>query len=225
MITLRFSIVDGVPAPDTAAPAVRFRLHIDNPSPARIHALALRVQVQIEPRSRAYDDEERARLYELFGDGSTWERSRQPLLWTHASTVVTAFDRETEVDLLVACTYDLDVASAKFLHAVRKDDVPLRFLFSGTIFGVVDGALNVQPVPWQSEADYRLPADVWQQTMDQFFPGGGWMRVSRETLDRLQAWRGVRACISWDETLDALMRAAATDHASRGAIHMTREPA
>jgi hypothetical protein len=49
--------------------------------------------------------------------------------------------------------------------------------------------------------------------MDQFFPGGGWVRLQRETLDRLQAFRGRQAVTTWDETIDALLQLAASQQA------------
>ena len=40
---------------------------------------------------------------------------------------------------------------------------------------------------WSCEAEYRLPVAEWRLMMNQFLPGGGWIRVSRETLDALAA--------------------------------------
>jgi hypothetical protein len=50
-----------------------------------------------------------------------------------------------------------------------------------------------------------MASDVWRSTIEQFFPGGGWIRLQRETLDRLQAFRGQRAAVSWDEAIDQLL--------------------
>jgi hypothetical protein len=56
-----------------------------------------------------------------------------------------------------------------------------------------------------------MPARVWQTTMDQFFPGGGWIRLQRETIDRLQAFRGRHAVLSWDAAIDRLLQHAAPE--------------
>ena len=48
--------------------------------------------------------------------------------------MVAGFAGETEVDLPVACTYDFEVAAAKYLHALGDGEVPLLLLFSGTVF-------------------------------------------------------------------------------------------
>ena len=35
---------------------------------------------------------------------------------------------------MLPCTYDFDVSGATYLHALRDGEVPLLFLFSGTVF-------------------------------------------------------------------------------------------
>jgi hypothetical protein len=201
---LAVTILEARPSSLTATPGLTFRLRIENLSETRVHAMALRCQVRIEPRGRRYTTDAQARLYELFGDSSQWDRTLRGLTWTHSTVLVPSFDRRIDVDLEVPCTYDLEVASAKYLHAVRDGDVPLLFLFSGTIFGERDAALSFEPVAWDLEASFRMPARVWQSAMDQFFPGGGWVRLRRETIDRLQAFRGREAVVSWDEAIDRL---------------------
>ena len=219
MSLLAVTVVDARPAAQTAAPAIVFRLRIElvNHSPGvRVHALGLRCQVRIEPRGRRYSQEEQARLYELFGDVAQWNRSLRAVTWAHASLLVPSFDRLIEVDLPVACTYDLEVASAKYLHAIRDGDIPIAFAFSGSIFAPgEDGGLSIEPVPWDLEATYRLPGGVWQSAMDQVFPGGGWLRLQRETIDQLQAFRGRQAVVSWDEAIGLLLGQAGLQGPSR----------
>jgi hypothetical protein len=213
MTRLVIGVVGAQPLPHTASPGIAFRLRIEELSGSRVHAIALRCQTRIDARGRRYTRDEQGRLYELFGDVSQWDRTLCGVTWAHSSLVVPSFERQIEIDLPVACTYDLEVASAKYLHAVRDGDVPLAFLFSGTIFGVHDAALRVEPVPWDLEASFRMPAQVWQSTLDQFFPGGGWLRVRRDTIDRLQAFRGRHAVVSWDEAIELLFQQAASEEA------------
>src|SRR6185369_10012745 len=200
MTVLSIGITEARPASQLAAPAITFRLYLEDILGGRIHALVLRCQVRIEPRRRRYTPGEQERLYELFGDPSQWDRTLQAVTWSHTSLVVPGFERHAEVDLTVPCTYDLEVASAKYLHAVREGDIPLVFLFSGTIFkageaakaGAIEtGAFIVEPVSWDLEAAYPIPSAVWQTTMDQ-----------------LQAFRGRQALVSWDEAIDLLLQTA-----------------
>jgi hypothetical protein len=206
MSALAVTVLDAAPSAQTAAPAIVFRLRLENISSLRVHALGLRCHVQIDPRSRKHSPDEQARLYELFGSAQQWDRALQPVTWAHTSTVVPSFDRQIEIDLAVPCTYDLEVASAKYLHAIRTGVVPLAFAFSGTSFSLTDrSTLTIQPVPWDVDASFQMPATVWRAAMDQFFPGGGWLRLQRETIDRLQAFRGEQAVVSWDEAIALLL--------------------
>jgi hypothetical protein len=207
MTALSLSVMNARPSAQTAAPGITFRLRIEAVGPGGgIHTLALRCQTRIEARQRRYTKDEHARLYELFGDISQWDRSLGGVTWAHSSLVVPSFDRQIDIDMPVQCTYDLEVASAKYLHAVRDGDVPLTFAFSGTIFKVTDtGRMSIEPVPWELVVSFRMPAQVWQSAMDQFFPGGGWLRLQRETIDRLQAFRGRHAVLTWDEAIGLLL--------------------
>ena len=205
MSTLTFTVVDARPAPHTASPAITFQIRIVDHSGARVHAMALRSHVRIEPRNRRYSRDEQQRLYELFGNVSQWDRTLQSVTWAQTALAVPSFEGQTQVDVAVPCTYDLEVASAKYLHAVREGDVPLLFLFSGTVFRTAGDRVCIEPIAWDSDTSFRLPAHVWQLAMDQFFPGGGWIRLQRETIDRLQAFRGRQAVVSWDEAIDRLL--------------------
>ena len=71
-------------------------------------------------------------LTELFGDTPRWGDTLRPFLWTHVSTMVTGFTGSTEIDLPVECTYDFEVAAAKYLHGLdtgwlaRDGQLPVR---------------------------------------------------------------------------------------------------
>jgi hypothetical protein len=212
MTDLLFVVTDARPAAQTASPAIVLRVHVTNGGDP-IHALALRCQAQIEPRARRHSANEQGRLYELFGDSSQWDRALKSVTWAQVSTVVPAFDREVDVDLPIPCTYDFEVAAAKYLHAVREGDIPLRLLFSGTAFSVREEGFRIQPVSWMSEASFRMPARVWRAAMDRFFPEAAWIRVRRDTLDRLQVFKGRHALITWDEALDMLLQEAGAKEA------------
>jgi hypothetical protein len=210
MTALSVAILGARPAQVTASPAIAFRLRI-TVGGGRVHALALRCQVQIEARRRRYTEDEQRRLYELFGGATQFDAQLRPVSWAQCPVLVPAFAGDSECDVAVPCSYDLEVASAKYLHAIRDGEIPVRFLFTGTLFRVADGTMAIEPVPWDVEATWRLPAAVWRAAMDQFFPGGGWVRLRRDTIDRLQAFRAQAAVITWDEAIEALLDHAATE--------------
>jgi len=205
MTSLGFDVLGAWAEPYAAVPTIMTRLRITEADGVVVHALALRCQIRIEPQRRGYDRAEEERLSELFGATSRWGASVRPFLWTHVSTTVPGFQDWTEVELPLQCTYDFEVAGAKYLHAVREGEVPLLFLFTGTVFTRGPLGFSAEPVPWDQEASYRLPVAVWRGVMDQYFPDSGWVRIRRGTLDELQRYKVDHALATWDQTVERLL--------------------
>jgi hypothetical protein len=209
---LAFDVVDARPEPYAAVPTITFTMQVAETSGADIHTILLRTQIQIEPRKRRYSHDEQSRLYELFGEPSRWDTTLRTVLWGHVTAVVNNFKGSTSVELSMPCTYDLEVASTKYFHALDDGLVHLVFLFSGTVFVKGEnGAVQINQVPWCKEATYALPAQTWKDVMDAHFPGQAWLRVRRETLDALQRYKSERAIPSWDTTFERLLREAGAD--------------
>jgi hypothetical protein len=199
------SVLDIRPEPYAAAPALAAKLQVTERSGEPVHAIALRCQVRIEPRRRAYTDAEKADLGDLFGPAARWGQTVRPLLWAQASTMVPGFSGAAEVDLPLPCTYDFDVAASKYLHALGDGEVPLSLLFSGTVFTRGETGFSVEQIPWNLEAEHRMPVAVWRELMDAFFPNSGWIRLDRESLERLARFRTERGLIGWDQVVSALL--------------------
>jgi hypothetical protein len=193
--------------PYAAGPTLVFRLRITASDHARVHALALRCQIRIEPVRRGYGDAEAARLTDLFGERSRWGSTLNPVQFAQVAVMVPGFTGEVETDLVVPCTYDMDIASTRYFHALEEGEVPLLMLFSGTAFTGA-GGFRVEPVPWDKEAAFRMPVKTWREMVDQHFPGSGWIRLPRDTMDALLAHRSQRALPSWEATVEALLDAA-----------------
>jgi hypothetical protein len=191
-----------------ATPTLTFRLTITEGSGAAVHAIALRCQIRIEPHRRRYSADEARRLHDLFGDTSRWADTVKPIQLAMVSTMVPSFTAVAEVDLQVPCTYDLEVASARYLAGLDDGTIPLLLLFSGTVFLAQGSGLRVELIPWSSEAAYRMPVSVWRELVDQHFPGSAWLRCSRETLDELSEFKARHALPTWDATLAALLKEA-----------------
>lgn len=206
---LRFAVVGARAEPFAAAPQLSLQVRIDHDSDEPVHALALRCQVQIEPRPREYSAEEAERLVDLFGERERWPQTqRGAVLWAHASCMAPRFERTTQVDLPVPCTYDFEVAAAKYLGALAGGEVPLRLLFNGTAFSQGGNGFRVEPVAWACEATYRLPVAVYRDVMDRFFPNSAWLRLRRDSFDALARFRSGRGLPSWEEAIEVLLDAA-----------------
>jgi hypothetical protein len=208
MTELVFDCLDVRPERYAASPTLSFRLRIAETSGEAVHAIALRCQIRIEPQRRRYSAEEADRLLDLFGERPRWGDTLKPLQFAMVSTMVPGFVGSTEVDLQVPCTYDFEVAAAKYLHALDGDEVPLLLLFSGTVFAKGQTGFTVAQVPWHKEASYRLPARVWRELMDLYFPNEAWIRIRRDTLDALQSFKARQALPTWDDAVEVLLKQA-----------------
>lgn len=205
MPDLAFDIVAAAPDPYGAAPTMLFTLRIAETSGDPIHTMVLRTQVQIDAQLRTYSDDEKARLADLFGGKDRWGDTLRPFNWTHGTTMVPGFRGATEVDVSVPCTYDFDVASAKYMHGLSGGVIPLSFLFSGTAISRGATGYSVTQIPWHKEATFTLPVDIWRAMMDLYFPGTAWIRLRKDTLELLAERRISAGYASWDEMFDSLI--------------------
>jgi uncharacterized protein DUF6084 len=208
MTDYRFTVLDVTAEPYAVAPQLTARLRIQETTGRRVHAITLRTQVRIEPQRRRYARAEEDALRGLFGERARWGNTLKPFLWMQANTTVQGFVGDTETDLPLPCTYDLEVIGTRYLHALDAGDVPIDFLFSGTIFTHGTSGFEVAQVPWACEARYAMPVAVWREMIASYFPNTGWLRVDSEILKELAAFRARHDLISWDETMQRLLRSA-----------------
>lgn len=212
MSELKISCVDVRPDLYAAGPTMVFRLRLTESTGVRMHAIALRVQIRIEPSRRRYTAAEAERLVELFGETPQWAESLKPMQFASVGVMVPSFGGEAEVDVPVACTYDFEVASAKYFHGLAGGEIPMLLLFSGTAFRRTDdGRFEVEQVPWSLEARYRVPVTVWRALMDRFFPNSGWIRLRSDVIDALQRYKAHNALPTWEDTVAALLKQAGED--------------
>jgi hypothetical protein len=200
--------VDGVePARFAVSPLLNFKLRIENVEREQaIQAIALRCQIRIEPTRRQYHNAEQQRLVDIFGQPERWSQTVHSMLWTHTNIVVPSFTGSTELDLPAPCTFDFNVASAKYFHALENGVVPLLLLFSGTVFyAASDSLLQVDQISWSKEANFDLPVGVWKQMMDEYYPNTAWLCLSREVFDRLHRYKMDRGLPTWEQTLESML--------------------
>ena len=200
---LAFAVDGAAPVEHAAVPTLAFALRIEADRPVR--SILLDTQVQIAVRRRPYGPADHDRLFDLFGAPGDWATTLRTLLWTRLTTVVPPFESATVAQLLVACTYDLEVAASRYFAALSEGEVPLELLFSGTVLYAEGDRLQAVRIPWEQEAEYRLPLSVWRETMDRHFPHSAWLRLGRESFDRLSAFRSRGVLGSWDAAVGALL--------------------
>jgi hypothetical protein len=193
-----------------AAPMLEFTGHVSEPQGREVYTIALTAQVMIEPARRAYDDETRARLADLFGAPERWATTTHSFLWAELGVLVPAFTGTTAFRLPIQCNYDLELAATKYLYSLPGDDVPLTFNFTGTIFYRGEGGkMQIIKVPWECSARYAMPIATWREMIEHYYSGTGWVALHDDTLESLSRRKAVRGLHSFDATVAQLLREAA----------------
>jgi hypothetical protein len=206
---LNFQIEGAEPVAYAASPLLVFKMRLTNADADEpIQAIALRCQIQIEATRRRYNEQEQERLLDLYGEPERWGQTLRTMLWTHASVMVPPFRESLLVDLPVPCTFDFNVAAAKYFAGLADGEVPLCLLFSGTMFyEAADGALQVSQISWEKEARFRLPVRVWQEMMDHYYPNSVWLSLRRDVFDRLYQYKMRQGIPTWEQALTSLLPA------------------
>ena len=192
-----------------AAPTLAFAAQVTEPTGRDVFTIALRAQIMIQPARRAYDDEARARLVELFGPPERWAGTTTSFIWLETDVLVPAFSGATSFRMPIACTYDLELAAVKYFYSVPDGEVPLQFNFTGTIFYRGPNAgMQIAQVPWDRAADFRMPVEVWKEMVAHYYPHSGWARLHADTLAALTRRRAERGLPSLDATVAELLEEA-----------------
>ncbi|MET8148570.1 DUF6084 family protein [Actinoplanes sp. NPDC049668] len=207
MTGYRFTVLDVFAEPHAIAPQLTARLRVEETTGRRIHAIMLRCQVRIEPQRRRYGAAEQDGLLGLFGGRERWADTLKPFQWMRCDATVPGFTGSTETDLALPCTYDLEVIGTRYLHALDAGDVPLTFLYSGTVFTRDGNGFGVEQIPWACEARHAMPVAVWRRMISSYYPNTGWVRVGSDVLGELADYRSRHGLVSWDETMQKLLAA------------------
>jgi len=209
MPDLNFEITGAEVVPYSVLPTLIFKLGIaDVSEEERIHNVNLKCQIMLSVTKRRYTAAEKARLQDLFGTPERWGETLRAFLWTHVTTVVPRFSGSTVVDLPVPCSYDFEVVSTKYFNALGDGEIPLTFLFSGTIFYEnAAGNIQIEQISWSKEATYRLPVALWKEAIEESFPNSAWIRLPRDVFDQLYQYKIEHGFPTWEAAFTRLLRA------------------
>ena len=203
-----FEVLGVTPRLHAARRRCEFDVHVSEPSGRQVYAIALTAQVMIEPARRAYDAETQARLEELFGPPERWASDdAQPAAGTSADALVPAFTGATTFRARVPCSYDMELAAAKYFHSLPDGEVPLGFNFNGTIhYRGDDGRLQMSLVPWSATTDYRMDGRRVAHADRAPLPEPRLARRAATTRSRRSsARRRAARCPTLDEVVAALL--------------------
>jgi hypothetical protein len=207
MPDLNFKVEGAQAVPYGASPLLSFTLRVTNDGPeTAIHSVVLRAQIQIDVTRRHYTPKEQSKLQDLFGEPDRWAQTLRSLLWTHAIVIVPPFAKETVVELQVPCTFDFNVAATKYFHGLADGDLPLNFLFSGTVFYPGDNDhLQVAPISWDKETKFKLPLKTWRDLIDHYYPNSAWLYLRRDVFDRLHQYKVRHGIPTWDQVMERVL--------------------
>jgi hypothetical protein len=201
-----FAVLGARPVRHAAAPMLAIDLQITEPSGLQVYMIALTIQLMIDPARRRYDDDTRARLLELFGEPERWAVTTRSLVWCQLDVLVPAFTGTTTVAVPVHISYDLELAAAKYLHALPDGEAPLALHFNGMIYyRAPDGGLQMVLVPWSKSIDFRMPVSVWRETVEHYYPGMTWVALREATFEALQREKLARGVATLDATIEQLL--------------------
>ncbi|HEY7790353.1 MAG TPA: DUF6084 family protein [Vicinamibacterales bacterium] len=204
MNDLAFTVTEARVEPHAMSPTLVLRLQVASGLGSAVHAAIVRSDLHLDVARRQYTAGEGERLVEVFGARERWADTMRPLFWTQLSFALPSFTGRMDFDLPVPCTYDFEVASAKYFHALDDGIVPIRLMFSGSVFTVTNGVFQVRPIPWDIETSFRLPVATWRDVMQRHFFDTTWIRLRRESFDALYRFRAEHALPSWESVIDAL---------------------
>jgi hypothetical protein len=203
---LAFAVEGADRVEHAAVPTVRFALRVTAPAGRAIRSVLLDTQIQIAARRRRYDAAAEEKLFELFGAPAGWGATLRTLPWARVTSVVPPFTGSTLVDVDVPCSYDLHVVASRYFDGLHGGEVPLEFLFSGTVFAAGPAStLQATRISWESDAEYRFPVVLWQETIERYFRGTAWLRLRKDTFDRLAAFKSREALATWEEAIESLL--------------------
>ncbi len=190
------------------APLLHFHLRITLPAETdSVQGLWLNVQIQLQCPQRSYSPLEQQRLSELFGPPEQWAQTLRNRLWAHSSTTVGPFTGAADAILSIPCSYDLNIAAAKYFYALEGGAVPLLFLFSGSLFyTTAEGRLQVERISWNRECTFSLPVSTWKELMEVHYGGTGWLSLRQDVFARLYAYKRCNGLPTWEETIELLLQ-------------------
>jgi hypothetical protein len=196
-----------------ATPTIAARLHIANkPEQEQIQSILLNCQLQLQPLGRQYTALEEAKLLDLFGERERWSQTMKPLHWSNLVVKAPPFAGATSVELALPCSLDFDVAANKYFYGLDTASIAVTAMLSGTVFySGEDGGMQIHQIPWDREARFQLPVEAWKAAIDAHYPETGWLRLPRDTFDRLYRFKVARSMPFWQNAIDRLLDQAEQD--------------
>lgn len=205
MPDLQFRVESAAVVGGAAVPMISFRVRVTNQGVEPVCVAALRCRIEIDAATRAYTAQDRERLKELFGETSLWGATPETLLWTSAAVIVPSFAESVVCEVAAPCSFDFNVAATKYFYGLQEGAAPLCFHFSGrVVYESQAGGLESAALAPQ-QARYALPVHAWSEMMDHFYPASVWLRLPRETFERLYQYKIDGGIPTWEDVFERIL--------------------
>lgn len=207
MPDLSFEVLSAAPAADMITPAMTFQIRVSNAFPdQQIDAVLLRCQLRIDVARRRYTPQEQAQLANLFDRPERWSDTLRPITWMTTAMNLPGFRSAAPFSLTAPCPVDFTTATPQYFHGLAAGEVPLTFLFSGTVFHTPDGhSMQAAPISWDKEARFRLPVAIWKQAMDLYYPNAAFLHLRRDVFDGLYEYKVRAGLATFDEAIERML--------------------
>jgi len=200
--------IEGVSADlNSIAPELRFSLRIEDGEPVKIQTILMYCQIHLDVPQRGYSAYEQRQLIELFGTRDQWGRTLRRMLWTNTNVIILGFTSSTTVDIRIPCSFDFNIASTKYFSALESGEVPLTFYFNGTIFYFDEkGALKATTIPWDTEARFQMPVQVWRDAMEQHYRNFAWLCLRKDVFEKLRQYKMSHGFATFEDAVEDAIR-------------------
>jgi hypothetical protein len=206
MPDLDFQVTGVEAASRGLSPFLHFKVQVTGGKNEVVESLILQAQIQIQCAQRIYNPAEKEKLVEIFGTPERWGQTLRNKLWANVSATAGQFTGQTTVILPVPCSYDMNILGTKYFYALEGDEVPLLFLFSGTIFhSTEEGRLQVERISWNKECAYRMPVQAWKEIMEQHYPHSAWIPLQNTVFEEIYAYKRRMGLATWEEVIQRLL--------------------
>jgi hypothetical protein len=66
-------------------------------------------------------------------------------------------------------------------------------------------------VPWDREANFRLPISVWKEMMEMHFPNVAWLCLRRDVFEQLYQYKVRHGLPTWEQAISKALSAEIVD--------------
>ena len=80
-------------------------------------------------------------------------------------------------------------------------------VLAADLYEPAGGALQIEQIPWDREAKYRLPVRIWKEMIDIYYPNVAWLCLRRDVFEKLSQYKMDRGIPTWEETLESIIPA------------------